>query len=79
MLAAGDPQAALRYVAALEDYTCNEPLPWSQLFAARGRALAAKLESDGEGTRHELARIRTALIEAGLKLFLPPVEAALAA
>lgn len=78
MLAAGDQAAALHYVTALEDYTCDEALPWSELFAARGRALAAKLESEGESTRHELARIRTALLEAGLKLFLPPVEAALA-
>ena len=40
MLSAGDAAGALRYVAALEDYTRAEPLPWADLFAARGRVLA---------------------------------------
>ena len=30
-----------RYAAALEDFTRLEPLPWSNFFIARGRALAA--------------------------------------
>jgi tetratricopeptide (TPR) repeat protein len=36
----GDWDEAERYAAALEEYTRAEPLPWSDFFAARGRALA---------------------------------------
>src|SRR5262249_56183587 len=43
LLAAGDGPGALVYVDALEHYTQAEPLPWSQLFAARGRLLAQAL------------------------------------
>jgi tetratricopeptide (TPR) repeat protein len=35
----GDWDAVERYAAALEVYTCAEPLPWSDFFIARGRAL----------------------------------------
>jgi class 3 adenylate cyclase/tetratricopeptide (TPR) repeat protein len=34
LLAAADADGAMRHVAALEDYACAEPLPWSSLFAA---------------------------------------------
>lgn len=80
MLAAGDAQGALRYVAALETYTLAEPLPWSTLFAARGRALAGVLRGGADaGVRRDLARVRGELLAAELKAFLPPVDAALAA
>ena len=36
-----DFDAAERYVSALEDFTRAEPLPWSDFFVARGRALIA--------------------------------------
>jgi tetratricopeptide (TPR) repeat protein len=36
-LAGGDADGVLRHVKALEDYARAEPLPWSSLFAARGR------------------------------------------
>jgi hypothetical protein len=47
-------------------------------FAIRGRLLAgvARDNFDG-GTREDLVRIRTALYDAGLKAFLPPIESAL--
>jgi hypothetical protein len=54
-------------------------LPWSELFAARGRALAARLERDNDIVRRELARVHAALSKANLKAFLPQVDAALAA
>ncbi len=78
MLSAGEGEEALEYVAALESYTGAEPLPWANLFAIRARVLA----SAGRGNiddkrREELVRIRTALHGAGLKAFLPPIEAAL--
>ena len=38
---AGDWDRAERYADALEAYTRPEPLPWSEFFIARGRALAA--------------------------------------
>jgi hypothetical protein len=78
LLSAGDGLAALDYVAALEDYTRAEPLPWSDLFATRGRLLAGAMRGDIDaGGREDLVRIRTALQDAGLKAFLPPIEAAL--
>ena len=36
-----DHDEAERYAAALEEFTRAEPLPWSDFFVARGRALAA--------------------------------------
>jgi ATP/maltotriose-dependent transcriptional regulator MalT len=78
MLSAGDAAGALRYVTALEDYTHVEPLPWAQLFASRGRALArvAQDRSD-EHARQDLQRVRTALIGAGFSSYLPAVDAAI--
>ncbi|HEX7911470.1 MAG TPA: adenylate/guanylate cyclase domain-containing protein [Paraburkholderia sp.] len=79
-LSAGDAQGALRYAAALEDYTSVEPLPWAELFVLRGRALAHVLQDRcGEEARRELARARVALVEAGFSGYLPAVDAALAA
>ena len=39
-----------RYASALEDYTRQEPLPWTEFFIARGRALA----KIGRGQRDEV-------------------------
>src|SRR6266478_2339267 len=76
---AGDGARALEYVAALENYTRAERLPWSDLFATRGRLLAGAAQgSVDDGMRDELVRIRTTLRDAGLRAFLPPIEAALA-
>ena len=57
-----------RYAAALEEYTCAEPLAWSDFYIARARALAAY----GRGERHdtivaELRRRRDEATRAGLK------------
>ncbi|MFL9930726.1 adenylate/guanylate cyclase domain-containing protein [Paraburkholderia sp. RL18-103-BIB-C] len=78
MLNVGEPAAALRYVSALEDYTRVEPLPWAELFAARGRSLAhVKQDPSNEEARRELERARGALVEAGFNSYLPAVDAAL--
>jgi tetratricopeptide (TPR) repeat protein len=78
LLSAGDGVGALEYVAALENYTRAEPLPWSDLFAARGRLLAGAAQPNVDDVmREELNRVRTALREAGLKPFLPALDAAL--
>jgi hypothetical protein len=80
MLAVGDAAGTLRYIAALENYTLTEPLPWSKLFVARGRALVDALQGRAdEAVQRNLARVRATLLAAELKAFLPAVEAALAA
>ncbi|MEW9585460.1 adenylate/guanylate cyclase domain-containing protein [Paraburkholderia sp. DGU8] len=80
MLSAADPVGALLYVTALEDYTRREPLPWAELFAARGRALAHTLrEPADEAVRCELERVRTVLLQAGFRHYLAAVDGALAA
>ena len=53
--------------------------PGSDLFATRGRLLAGAARCNlDDGRREHLIRIRTALHNAGLMAFLPPIEAALA-
>lgn len=78
LLSAGDGPGALIYVRALEDYTRAEPLPWSDLFVLRGRFLAGALQGIDDGIRCGLAQVRSSLAAAGLKPYLPAVEAALA-
>ncbi|SAK66016.1 adenylate/guanylate cyclase [Caballeronia temeraria] len=79
MLACNDTASAMRHVEALERYTQAEPLPWSQLFAARGRALAAwSAKRDEEAVARELRRVREALAQAGYARHLVAVDAALA-
>ena len=68
-----------RYAQALEDYTRPEPLPRSEFFIARGRALAAH----GRGNRDqenvaELQRLHDEAESIGLKFVLPTLETALA-
>lgn len=68
-----------RYAQALEDYTRPEPLPRSDFFIARGRALAA--HGRGNRDRVTMAELQHLLDEAesiGLKFVLPALETALA-
>jgi class 3 adenylate cyclase/tetratricopeptide (TPR) repeat protein len=67
------------YAKALEAYTSAEPLPSSDFYMARGRALAAF----GRGRRDdeialELRRLRDQAEQTGLKNALPALEQALA-
>ena len=79
MLSVRDSVGALRYVEALEQYTRAEPLPWAQLFAARGRVLAAALDdSVGDALLPELQGVRAALVVAGFDGARRAVDAALA-
>jgi putative ABC transport system substrate-binding protein len=55
----------------------SEPLPWSDLFAKRGRSLAKALQGIDEDIRAELKGIRSSLERAGFKPFLPAVIAVL--
>jgi hypothetical protein len=73
-----DWDRVLRYAAILEDYTRPEPLPWSDFFIARGRALAAH----GRGRRDEaltaeLERLRDKAAQVGFKMALTALEKAL--
>ncbi|CAG9216103.1 Adenylate cyclase [Paraburkholderia sabiae] len=79
MLWVRDAAGVLRYVEALERYTQAEPLPWAQLFAARGRALAAmQLDPASGDARGEVERVRAAVADAGFNGFLHAIDEALA-
>ncbi len=70
---------AERYAAGLERYTRAEPLPWSDFFIARGRALAAHGSGRRDpGTARELERLREEAARVGFKMALPAIEQALA-
>ena len=80
MLAGRNLPAALRYADLLKAYVAPEPLPWSEIFIARCRALAAAQRGGvDEAIRQDLTGIRTILFDCGLRAFLAPVDAALAA
>jgi class 3 adenylate cyclase/tetratricopeptide (TPR) repeat protein len=77
-LAAGWWDEVERYATALEDYMRREPVPWSDLFIRRGRALAAfgRGQSD-ETLRVDLERLRDQALGLGFKLAVPALDEAL--
>lgn len=70
--------AVERYAQALERYTDAEPLPWSDLFAARGRVLA-RVGQGGSDPRLavELDRLAAGTRKAGLNAYLRSIEMAI--
>jgi class 3 adenylate cyclase/tetratricopeptide (TPR) repeat protein len=78
-LDAGDWQAAERYAAALESYTRLEPLPFSDFYVARGRALAAlgRRSMEAAPLAMNLARLHAEGEQLGLLVALPAIERAL--
>ncbi|HTT12337.1 MAG TPA: BTAD domain-containing putative transcriptional regulator [Burkholderiaceae bacterium] len=69
---------ALRHAAALEARTQSEPLPWSEFFVARGRALARHgADRSDIGERDELRRLRIDGERLGLLEALVTIDAAL--
>ena len=68
---------AERYANALEDYAKEEPLPWTDFFTARGRALAAA--GRGFADRDALESLRRAALRFGYAAAVPALEAALMA
>ncbi len=77
-LAHGDWNGVEWYAAALERYTRPEPLPWSDFFIARGRALAAfGRGSRDDATMQELRGLCEKGAEVGLNSAVPALAQAL--
>jgi class 3 adenylate cyclase/tetratricopeptide (TPR) repeat protein len=80
-LSVGDLEGAERFAAALEDYTRAEPLPLTDFYIARARALVA--HGRGSMPAAALAATLDAVRETGTKLnvriALPAIETAIAA
>jgi hypothetical protein len=78
-LGAGDWDEVERYAASLEAYTQHEPLPWSDFFVARGRALAVFGRGRADAAPSDaLIRLQDEGERLGLVTALPAIEAALA-
>ena len=75
-LAAGAWSEALRYADALADYTRDESLPWTDLQAAIGRALAAS--GRGQHDRAQLVACRDRALELNCVAEAAVLDAALA-
>ncbi len=72
-----DPDELERYADALEDYTQAEPLPWSDFFIARGRALSAFVRRQPDrATVQELNRLREEAERLGLRFALQALDKA---
>ncbi len=78
-LNAGDFDEADRYAGLLEAFTRPEPLLWSDLFIARGRALAAWGRNPGDGeARAALIAVKADIEKVNLGTALPAIDQALA-
>jgi tetratricopeptide (TPR) repeat protein len=67
-----------RYAQALEGYTSAEPLPYTDFFIARGRALAAFGRGyRDDATMQELQRLRDEAKHIGLEIAIPALDKAL--
>jgi hypothetical protein len=80
-LDASEWEGAERSAAALEDFTRSEPLPFSDFYIARARALAAhgKNQSDTAELLAELERLREEGERLGLRVALPGIVEAIRA
>jgi hypothetical protein len=78
-LDAGDPEGAMRHAAALETRSRSEPLPWSEFFIARGRALAVHAANvRAETAQKELMRLLENGQRMGLHVWVTGLDAAVA-
>jgi class 3 adenylate cyclase/tetratricopeptide (TPR) repeat protein len=77
----GDWEGAERFAAALEDYTRAEPLPLSDFYIARARALAAHARGSlsPAAVSAALAVARETGTHLNVRIALPAIEAAMAA
>lgn len=77
-LRAGDLDGVDRYVGLLEEFTAPEPLPWSDFFIARGRALAAHARSpDKPEVRDRLRELLQTAATIKMGTAIPAIEQAL--
>ena len=77
-LDAGDLDSAERYAGLMEEFTRPEPLPWSDLFIERGRALVAHVRDPGDGDAYaRLAAVKAEINRVNMGTALPAVESAL--
>lgn len=78
-LGAGDWEGAERSAAALEEFTRSEPLPFSDFYIARARALAAHgaQRSNAASRAAELERLREEGERLGLRVALPEIVKAI--
>jgi len=75
----GEWEEVDRYAQALEDYTSAEPLPYTDFFIARGRALAAFGRGNhDDATMQELQRLHGVAERVVLKVAIRALEEALA-
>ncbi len=75
----GDWNSAERYSTSFEDFTKSEPLPWSNFFTDRGRALAAYGRGvHDEALNEEFQRLNKLAKLVGLKTAIPAIETVLA-
>jgi DNA-binding SARP family transcriptional activator/predicted negative regulator of RcsB-dependent stress response len=78
LLENGDWVAVEQHAAALDEAMRQEPLPYTNFFAARGRALAAHGRGNrGAKTKDELTRLRVMANRVGMRAALPAIEGAL--
>jgi tetratricopeptide (TPR) repeat protein len=65
--------------AALEHYTCEDPLPWARFVVARARALADYAEGkEDDALFEQLRELKSDGEKSGLTVALPAIDAALA-
>jgi class 3 adenylate cyclase/tetratricopeptide (TPR) repeat protein len=79
-LTLADWEEVARYIAALEDYTSAEPLPWGDLLIARARALSAHGQgARDKATMRDLQHVYEEAKRVNLRTAVPALEAALSA
>ena len=77
-LKAGDFNGVRSCASALADLTRRDPLPWSEFFIDRGRALADFFDGKRDRVLFEnLLRLRNEADRSGLKASIPEISAAL--
>ena len=76
-LESGEWDTVETYARMLEDYTRDQPLPWTEFVVARGRALATiGCGNKNQSTRQEIERLRNKAKELRMGTALPAIERA---
>lgn len=78
-LRVGNHRATLDHATMLETYSAKEPLPWTDCYVQRGRAMAALIEDESSlAARAQIEGLIAYAEEVGLLGPVPMMEAALA-